>query len=107
MSKKNGEIKLELMQRFQADYKDSDPNLNCCKWLAKSNQLATAGDDMVVKVYSFQKSGKSFDLKKPMKEDFKLRNGHTQNIETIDCTPDASMFVTTASDWIATFFDVN
>ena len=65
------------MQKFQGDFKESDPNLNCSKWLPKTHQLATAGDDKIIRVYSFHKNGKEFDLKKQMKEDFVLKGYHT------------------------------
>ena len=43
--------KLELFQKFQADFKAEEPNVNCCKWFVDNKAIAVGGDDMVVRVY--------------------------------------------------------
>lgn len=46
--------KLELLQKFQADFKAEEPNVNCCRWFVDNKRIAVGGDDMVVRVYQFQ-----------------------------------------------------
>lgn len=46
--------KLEVLQKFQADFKAEEPNVNCCKWFVDNKSIAVGGDDLVVRVYQFQ-----------------------------------------------------
>lgn len=45
--------KLELLQKFQADFTAEEPNVNCCRWFIDNKAIAVGGDDMVVRVYKF------------------------------------------------------
>lgn len=50
---------LELLQKFQTDFKPIDSSASCSRWSRDNSLLATGGDDSVVRLYRV--NNKKFD----------------------------------------------
>ena len=94
--------KLELLQKFQTDFKDTEPGSNYCRWSRDNTLLAVGGEDMTIRVYKV--TDKTF--KEPFELLYELPSSHHQPINALDLSAGKSLLISTGNDCMASIFNL-
>lgn len=94
---------LELLHKFQTDFKEIEASSNCCRWSRDNAGLAVGGDDKVLRLYKV--TSKDFKGEMPLVCELK-EGGHSEAINSVDISPGKTLIVSAGNDCTASIFDL-
>ena len=94
---------LELLHKFQTDFREIEPSSNCCRWSRDNQGLAVGGDDKVIRLYKV--TSKDFKGEMPLVCELN-EGGHTEAINSLDISPGKTLIVSAGNDCTASIFDL-
>jgi WD40 repeat protein len=86
---------LELLTKFQTDFRKEDPASNCCRWSRDNAGLAVGGDDTIIRLYKV--ASKDFKGDMPLVCELK-EGGHSEAINSIDISPGKTLLISAGDD---------
>ena len=86
---------LELLLKFQTDFKNVEPASNCCRWSRDNAGLAVGGDDTIIRLYKV--TSKDFKGEMPLVCELK-DGGHSEAINSVDISPGKSLLISAGND---------